>query len=165
MSNVMLGGIVEDTLGYRDRAIKIHDLHSKFSLGSGKYAQLAMLEQDINRFINSVGYNKLNATVEGRELIVAYNSLAKLEASERAISSQHIIDRQKTAEAKKAAKESEQAKKDVTEAKRAKNPELTARVDTGTDVLKPEGGFGIGAIAIAGVAGLGIIFFLKRKKR
>lgn len=158
MTHVMLGSDVGEALKYTKRIDQILAGHR---VGSGRYAGLYYIEQDVNKYINRVGRKKLAATVEGSALLSNYAKLARLEASERAISSARIVARAKTDEDKKIAKAKEQAKKDSNEAKRASDPDFTPKIDTGKDVLaSANGGFNMTTMLIIGGVGLVGAFFL-----
>lgn len=169
MPNVQLGATtsdVSDAVYWTKRTNRMVDQYKASSLGTGRYSQLQILETELNSYITKVGRSRLSPTVEGSALLSAYNKLSRLEASERAISSAKIIDRQKTDEARAAAKASQQEAKDKYDADRAKDEEFTPRIDTGRDVLKPpdvNGGFNLSLpiMLMIGAAGIGAIFLFK----
>lgn len=93
MANVQLGsmsGNLKYALQFTD---DITRLLRNYPVGTGRYAQLQMLESDVNSYINEMNRSMLAATVEGSALLKAYTKLANLEAKERAIASANLIAR------------------------------------------------------------------------
>lgn len=174
MSNVTLGygDPVSSAIFWNKKATSLVSQYKASGLGSGRYAQLGMMESELNRYITKVGRPLLTKTVEGHALLVTYDELALLEASERSIASQNVINRAKTAEAKKKAEAQQRLAKTKAEARREASRDFTPRIDTGRDLYNPpkvgymdtgllKGGLSMPVMLGIGAAIVGAFFLFK----